>query len=72
MSLDCFRLPLNFFPLPLQTFYVDMTNEVKEFSLLVNLTGGVGLSVVNSTEKLAEELIYMTIVNLDFDYLFNR
>ena len=49
-----------------------MTNEVKEFSLLVNLTGGVGLSVVNSTEKLAEELIYMTIVNLDFDYLFNR
>ena len=65
-------LPLNFFTLLLQTFYVDMTNEVKEFSLLVNLTGGVGLSVVNSTEKLAEELIYMTIVNLDFDYLFNR
>ena len=51
---------------------MDLANEVKEFSLLVNLTGGVGLSVVNSTDKLAEELIYMTIVNLELDYIFNR
>jgi len=56
---------------PAQTFYVDLTNEIKEFSLLVNLSGGVGLSAVNSADKIAEELIYMTIVNLELDYLFN-
>ena len=55
-----------------QLSYVDLTNEVKEFSLSVNLSGGVGLSVVNSTEKVAEELIYMTIVNVELEYLFNR
>ena len=51
---------------------MDLTNEIKEFSLLVNLSGGVGLSAVNSADKIAEELIYMTIVNLELDYLFNR
>ena len=58
-----------------QTFYVDLaatTEAVKDFSLSVNLTGGVGVSVVNSTDKMAEELIYMSVVNVVLEYLFNR